>query len=786
MSLRHRLSRIWGQGTDNERPAKGHSRSNSEAKVQLVTTSDANDQPTLSPRRLHKAASTTFQAFSNSLRSKAQTFYVGPSQAEVGSTSPSEPSTPKKASHTQKVWSSVRSRRSPRNRITLKDSLVPLAGPETPTKTEHSSLDSEHEYSSFEYTPIGAAPTIDTKIPRSSLEDSQDDGGDDVTTPPVTPSKHEVLTEQSQPMTMSITFCCEPKHSWPSPQMRLKEMTLVEQSCPMVADETLPPLPPSPESYPRAATELVDVKYNDEFSAKDQGVPEEQSGSATAEGPGKTSAFESHALLQGVPKDRHLFEINRKSSEDFKGVFWPAGKVLKSSKLSSTGAETPQLDIEPFPDKTDRNSSSKSAPRKSYAQVQQEQKPNGTPSRMAAKYEPTRIASAAYEADTEGKTTSAEIGMGPRDVWDTAQADRRRRHANLQSIGTSSDDDSDLGIELNRSSLNDQTLLNDRTAHSTLSLEPDQLAQTGANSSLPRYIAIEGHLKTGIEGSPKSSTVTMTRKVNSVLSLDLLRAESRDIRQLRSPPSSSRPAQYLSYDEYTTNRALRHKLHEGGTDVVVLEEGKEKQDGSKNFLITSGLDPNDPFEKAMAAANYAKQSRLDEPRAEGISKPIDVKRAEPKTYDADIESDLSDSSIEYPTSSKYARYTSTPPRSPPSASPPREIGKCYSKFYPSTGRSGSPSDENWLKEHNARVEDYIAGQSDKYVDLTPRPRLADVSMVDRRLDLRNRASFQALCQFIYQCEQQSEDEADTLSLAENHHDIASSDQLLININLTEA
>ncbi|KAL8929404.1 MAG: hypothetical protein Q9172_000455 [Xanthocarpia lactea] len=669
--------------------------------------------------------------------------------------------------------------------MALKDSLVPLAGPETPTKTEHSSLDSEHEYSSFEYTPIGEAPTIDTKIPRSSLEDSQDDG-DDVTTPPVTPSKHELLTKQAQPMKMSITLCCEPKHSWPSPQMRLKEMTLVEQSCPMVADETLPPLPPSPESYPRAATELVDVKSNDELSAKDQGVPEEQSGSATAEGSGKTSASESHALLPGVPKDRHLFEINRKSSEDFKGVFWPAGKVLKSSKLSSTGAETPQLDIEPFPDKTDRNSSAKSAPQKSYAQVQQEQKPNGTPSRIAAKYEPTRIASAAYEADTEGKTTSAEIGMGPRDVWDTAQADRRRRHANLQSIGTSSDDESDLGIELNRPSLNDQTLLNDRNAHPTLSHEPGQLAQTGAHSSLPRDIGIEEHLKTDIEGSPESSTITMTRKVNSVLHFDLLQAESRDMRRLGSPPSSSRPAQYLSYDEYTTNSALRHKLHERGTDVVILEEGKEKQDGSKDFLITSGLDPNDPFDKAMASANYAKQSRFDEPRAEGISNPIDVKRAEPKTYDADIESDLSDSSIEYPTSSKYARYTSTPPRSPPSASPPREVGKCYSKFYPSTGRSGSPSDENWLKEHNARVADYMAGQSDKYVDLPPRPRLADISMVDRRLDLRNRANFQALCQFIYQCEQQSEDEADTQSLAENDHDITPSDQLLINVNMTEA
>ena len=278
----------------------------------------------------------------------------------------------------------------------------------------------------------------------------------------------------------------------------------------------------------------------------------------------------------------------------------------------------------------------------------------------------------------------------------------------------------------------------------------------------------------------------MTRKVDSALSFDSVQAESSDMRHPGSPPSSSRPAQYLSYGEYTTNSSLRRKLHERGTDVVILEEGKEKQDGSKNFLITSALDPNDPFEKAIASANYAKQARIDEPRAEAIPNPIDVKRAEPKTYDADIESDFSDSSIEYPTSSKYARFTSTPPRSPLGTSPPREVGKCYSKFYPSTGRSGSPSDENWLKEHNARVQDYITGQSDKYVDLAPRPRLADISMVDRRIDLQNRASFQALCQFIYQCEQQSEDEADTQSLAENHHDIAPSDQLLINVNLTEA
>ncbi|KAI4265993.1 MAG: hypothetical protein L6R38_009023 [Xanthoria sp. 2 TBL-2021] len=707
---------MWGQ--DTERPVSGHRRSSSDAKVELAATSDADAQPIASPKTLRKAASTTFQAFSNSLRSKAQTFYATPNRAEGGPSGSPEPQTPRKTGHVSALLSSVRGRGSRRTQSALRDTAEPLDGPETPTKVEHSShehssLDFGHDHSPIEYTPIDdEPPRISTEIPRSTLEDSMNDHhGDGVTTPAVTPTKSGLSTKHSQPTTSPGALHCERKQLWPSPHMRLRGMALVEQASPKVAQAEATPQGLSRLSPSRSRSAAIDpaiAQSGDEDSVSDQDRAEEL----------------SISMLQSAAKGSHVFECDRKSSEDFTGTFWPAGKVLKSSKRSST------------------------------------------------------------------EETSAEAGMGPRDPWDKAQADRRRRHAALQSMYTASGEDSDR----ENLPINSRTLLNEPDAPKGLSREPDQLAQSSAISPLlppTQDTYIEEHLKAAYEGSPESSVNTMTKKVKVVPSISSLHAKSSDTERPSSPhsvsslhaecgdterpssPSSgSNPAQDSSHDEFTTNKALRQKINEP---------------------VAS---PANPWRM------------LNNEIGQDSSKPYDADESDPSDSSSDIvrktESEFRRAtvkSIEGFTSSvgKYARYTSTPTPSSPSNSPPREFGKVYVKYYESNGRSGSPSDPEWRVAHQARVDAYITAQSRKYMaycdqevsDWPPgqQPRTAD-GKIDRRMLSRNRANYEALCQFIYRCEQESADEADAEDLAADDcdHTPGNRNNRLrhMDINMTEA
>ncbi|KAL8774521.1 MAG: hypothetical protein Q9209_000894 [Squamulea sp. 1 TL-2023] len=717
---------MWERGIDDEQLAP-------EAAANVVTASDSPLQPASSPRRLHKAASITFKAFASTIRSKTQSFYVGSTQGEASPLSASEPRTPRKPGHASVIWSSVRSRSSRKARSTLNDDPVALTGYDTSTRSaEQSAVDSDIESFLNDYTPIGdKAPKIDTEIPRSSLRDSyEEDDGATTTT-----------------MTVSSTLRCEPKQLWPSALMRLKGMTLYEQAAPIVVDDMQTPQQlstPLPSSYRRASIDLSNGGYG---RNKDHGA----AGDASTF---RISAFEPSASLQSGSNDRHPIKANRKSSEDYAGTFWPAGKVLKSSKRPSTGADTPPVNIEPSPGTTNQYRSSNPA----HAESPQAQ-------HISAMYEPTRLGSALYEADDVRRLSSLVANMGSREPWEKAQANRKRRYAALESMCSTSEDDTNLVP------VNEQTLNNDWDTCADLLCGPGQLAQTGANSSshsTAQDTRIREHLKSDSEGSPRSSALAMTNKFKSAIDADSVRAQSGDRIPPMSPSSSSRPAQVLSYDEYRTNAALRHQLHERGTDVILREDGKEELDGSRDFLVTTQLDPNDPFEKAMASARYAMRPSDEEMMNAGIStfrKLNDVSNNTSTTYDADIESDPSDSDQDIPKageSSKFARYTSTPPRSSPSDSPPREVGRVYTTFYTSSGRSGSPSDKKWLQEHYARVDDYITGESEKYFDQDEgiRQKYAD-SLEDRR-----RANVHALCQFIYRCEQESQDEADAESSGE--------------------
>ncbi|KAI4106901.1 MAG: hypothetical protein LQ339_002873 [Xanthoria mediterranea] len=821
MSLRHKLSKLWGQ--DAERPASNHRRSSSDAKFELTMTLGVDAQPIASPQTLRKAASTTFQAFSNSLRSRARTFYSTPNQDEASLSASPEPQTPKKTGHVSAVLSSVRGRGSRRTRSALKDTLGTLDGPETPTKAEQSShdhlsckrssLDSEQDHSSLEYTPIGdEPPRISTEIPRSTLEDSlHKHDGDRSKTLIATATMSGLPTKHSQPTTTPVHLHSERKQLWPSPHLRLRGMTLVEQASPEVTQVEVTSEGLSHVSSSKSRSAAIDpaiADSDDQASANGQGGVEELSGS----------------MLQNTAKGSPVFECERNSSEDFTGTFWPAGKVLKSSKRSST---------------------------------------------------------------EEGNEICAEAGMGPRDPWDKAQADRRKRHAALQSMHTASGDDPDRECL----PINSQTLLSDPDTQKGLSRALDQLAQS---STLPpllpstQHTDSEEHLKVDSKGFLESSATKMTKKVKIVPSISSLHAQSSDTElpghlSVNSLPLLPEPPSISSLPQLPGPLSIG-SLHAEGSDTEFpgppsisslpqlpgpLSIGSLHAEGSDTEFpgppsisslhaecsdtefpgsppsvsslrvecgdteplssppITTSLhakssdteipgsppsvsslnvecgdtegpsSPSNGFNSAEDSSynEYKTNKTLIHETNERVASPTDpwcmlnYENRQDSSNDAD-ESDSCDSSsdivdptpdelrraagksIEGFTGScgKYARYTSTPTPSSPSNSPPREFGKVYVKTYESNGRSGSPSDPAWCIAHHERVEAYIAAQSRKYMayadqEVSDWPPGQQQATRDQRDAYLKRAIYETLCQFIYRCEQESADEADAEDLA---------------------
>ncbi|KAL8674127.1 MAG: hypothetical protein Q9168_001464 [Polycauliona sp. 1 TL-2023] len=668
MSLRHKFSRLWGQ--DTERPVTSHRETRSEATVERPATSAAGEtQPLPTPsRRLHKAASTTFQALSDSLRSKAQTFYTAPSQSEAGLSTDSRPRTPLKASQVSTIWSSVRSRASRRNRSAFKDTLASLDDlPTTPTRSERSSLESEQDQSPIEYTPIDdAPPRISTEIPQSSFEDSLTDDDGDVTTPVVTPTKSGQSVKNSQPSTMASTFRCEPRYIWPSPHMRLRGMTLVEQAFTKVdLAET------SPQGLPLPSLS------NTQISAIDHARSEQPIQNKLIEYD-RSPASENSDASQSVAKGPCKSKYDRKPSEDYKGTFWPAGKVLKSSKRFPSG---------------------------------------------------------------DGNETSAEAGMGPREPWETAQANRRKRHEELQS--TYPDPEALPAHKPTLPNKNPSREL-DRFVQSDLSpFSPSQPTES------------EQHSQAYLLSSPNSLNTTMTKKLVSISSLQVNKCDSER-------PSSSDTAKDSSSESYQYFQAAK-EANDDDPEVYVDQTSPNHllRDLAQSATERIPIPSNQPFDFTTLDAEefygHANMVPLEE-RMRQVGDLLDGASSSESSYSQDsAKSDLDDSSsddvctnesgtkrakVKPWTSSygRYARYTSTPSPSSPSTSPPRELGKTYVKTYYSTGRSGSPSDPVWREAHQKRVDNYIAAQSAKYVD----PELADFNRIDRSEEIRRGVPYYAL------------------------------------------
>ena len=361
MSLRDKFNRLWARSSDGSPRTSGEDSEDSfqkttfENKAHLPTESQNHHEPPLTPRKLHKAASMTFQAFSDTLRSRARVFYAPSSEDQTGSPESPEPKTPKKTPRRSVIWSSVRSRgsRSARNEKVMTEpeqepQPEPESEPETPTK--------------INFKPIGEAPRLNTAIPDASLGGSL--GHDDVTTPPM--SVDDVPTVPLSRLQPSVSGF-RSQQLWPSPHTRLKNLSLPKPSSPPTAISTnatdktqhsLVQKKGSQESlHPSALTaldEAVSEVIRDEQAVTQDQVarvesPIEDAGYASdTESNTQTSVADVSTVRTSTSKPPSLaktvnhpsppLEKAAQTNADFRGTFWPATKVIKSSKHRSVSS----------------------------------------------------------------------------------------------------------------------------------------------------------------------------------------------------------------------------------------------------------------------------------------------------------------------------------------------------------------------------------------------------------------------------------------------------------------
>ena len=236
-TLRHRLSNFMGLREDSTADSEASTRAlrgsmnSSDTDVDVISgwrarkesdfSADSGYQSTAasnleeasyheqaSPGKLKKAASTTFQAFSNSLRSKTQLFYSNTEAARLATPQRSKNRTPERLREGATLWSSTRKRvgRSPRSapgdaftsprRSKSRDSATPnldsnAGSPRSinrrsslwlsikeranrsPRSSKENPLDDEDSPTSLRSPIDDLAPSLDVDIPDSVLTVSQ-------------------------------------------------------------------------------------------------------------------------------------------------------------------------------------------------------------------------------------------------------------------------------------------------------------------------------------------------------------------------------------------------------------------------------------------------------------------------------------------------------------------------------------------------------------------------------------------------------------------------------------
>lgn len=164
-SIRKRLSQIWRRSSEKETPREDEpssaDRRDSTASLDSGYSSGtshkaADSAQPATPRNLHKAASMTFQSFSDTIRSKTRLFYASPENPDTASCDHTETTPKSHQPRTSRIISSVMSHE---GHVSLDNRLQ--SGRSSPTPMPRAAK------------PQWITPTIDVKIPDSFLTDSE-------------------------------------------------------------------------------------------------------------------------------------------------------------------------------------------------------------------------------------------------------------------------------------------------------------------------------------------------------------------------------------------------------------------------------------------------------------------------------------------------------------------------------------------------------------------------------------------------------------------------------------
>ena len=463
-SIRKRLSQLWRRNGEKDTP-KGDEQSSAAYRDSIssldsgyssITSHSAIDSAQqATPRNLHKAASMTFQSFSDTIRSKTRVFYVSPEKLDAKSWDLTE-DTPK--SH------------QPRSSIIL-SSVMSHEG--------HVNLDYRLESGRSSPTPMPRAakfqwttPTIDVKIPDSFLRDSEISED----------SAHKSSTEIAYKAPTQAKL--KPYGSWqlwPTPiDVALQQLSKVDLSTasvprsPMIVDSNVnssedfmydsamfDPDSRLPPSVPEDQTPKIEESCgNNSFHEK--AVSTELKSPALGLGYSPGPLPSTDAATKRKNPDNSLFSKGDGISLQGTHVTWLLPEVFQKeaedvgmdsegfgSSMQPNHAEMPL----PFSNTTQRPIFHRTISHKaglrdlvaaSNSFLNHEGQEHGT----------RQPSSSVYESDEEPEAPSAETpAMGSRREWDKVRADRYNRYSVIRFLDDDeiTEEDSEFGLELEKS-----------------------------------------------------------------------------------------------------------------------------------------------------------------------------------------------------------------------------------------------------------------------------------------------------------------------------------------------
>ena len=411
----------------------------SESQAATFVTSGTEGSPEHSPRKLHKAISSTFsgamQAFSNTVRATTSYLYPTTGEPELPSSEWAECETPKKESRQSSVMSSLRSRK---QRFTPRASGSKIESPETQPSPVPVTQDE--------------SPALDVEIPGPSL------------------SLGKVSVSNGSQLLAGVKLPPAPKNLWPPPtrltieqisgknRWRIPHNLVSKVDDPYVEQKDKLQHDLFITSSSKFDLEHTPPRSNKRYMSDDKGYSSEAESNAETSGADEMSpAYFEHVAL-GSPEARTSLPSHHKKAvaSDVHGASSasPYEKTISSMPSTPLGSEPSKPDDL---DGTAEQTASPESPNRRFSR--QTSSLEGGVNALSPKHWPgttskskslgRQLPSDVYDADVE----TLESSMGSRAVWECNRADRDRRYKQIfhAAPDTESDKESSPELELKRS-----------------------------------------------------------------------------------------------------------------------------------------------------------------------------------------------------------------------------------------------------------------------------------------------------------------------------------------------